>query len=155
MFLSAHLLTGMALGRAVDNSYLAAPIGFVSHYFLDFLPHFEGSSFRDPDDKREGFINLGEKIMVVFDLLFCIFIILFFWRNLSPSMISGGFFAILPDLLDHVPFWKDRVRQIKIFKFLYKKVHKFFHHTTYGGWIVLGIGVDLAVYILSFWYLSK
>ena len=167
MFLSAHLLTGMSLGLATNNPYLAAPLGLASHYFLDFLPHFEGSSLREPGDRTEGFKNWTEWLFVILDLLFIVLIIFWFWFYWQWPIIIGGFFAILPDLIDHAPFWNKRLKKINVFKFLHDQIHEKVHLLFYPIealkkskmrqylWIILGIIFDLIIFIFNFWYLSK
>jgi len=155
MFLSAHLLAGMSIGKATGNPYIAAPAGFISHYLIDALPHFEGSSFRKVGDKEEGFKNWVEWLLVILDLLFVIFILFYFkiWQH--PTLLIGGFFAMLPDLFDHVPFWNKFFRKTKLFKWLHDKVHAEIHWTTYGKWIPVGILIDAIFIGVCFWYLIK
>lgn len=167
MFLSAHLLTGISIGVATSNPYLVAPLGLTSHYFLDFLPHFEGSSLREPGDRTEGFKNWAEWLFIILDLVFAFFIILYFKRYWQIAPLIGGFFAILPDLIDHVPFWNKRLKKINVFKFLHDQIHEKVHlllypfralkksKTLHYLWISLGIAIDLVIFIFNFWYLLR
>lgn len=157
----------MSIGAATNNVYLAAPLGLASHYVLDMLPHFEGSSLRAPGDKTPGFKNWVEWLFVILDLLFIIFIIFYFYHHWQLAMAVGGFFAMLPDLFDHIPFLGQRLRKIRFFKFQHDQIHEKFHlllyplaalkksKSFYYFWLSLGIAVDAAIFILNFWYLLK
>ena len=167
MFLSAHFLTGISIGVVTGNPYLAAPLGLASHYILDMLPHFEGSSLRQPGDRTEGFKNWVEWLFVILDLAFIVFIIFYFKNHWQIAPVVGGFFAMLPDLLDHIPFLGKRLSKIKFFKFLHDQVHEKFHlllyplealkksKNLYYLWITLGIIFDLLIFIFNFWYLAR
>jgi hypothetical protein len=155
MFLSAHLLVGMSIGAAMGNPYIAAPAGFVSHYIVDALPHFEGSSFREAGDRAEGFKNWVEWFFVILDLSFVVFILIYFKKWWHPAPLIGGFFAMLPDLVDHVPFWNKFFRKTKLFKFLHDKIHAKIHWTTYGKWIPLGILIDALAIGGCLWFLIR
>jgi hypothetical protein len=118
MFLSAHLLTGMSVGVAVGNPYLAAPLGLVSHYVLDFLPHFEGSSLREPGDRTEGFKNWVEWLFVGLDLLFVVFIIFYFHRYWHWAPVVGGFLGCCRTFLIMCHFGINAYKKLSFFKCL-------------------------------------
>ena len=41
MILLAHLIFGAAIASKIHNPFLAVVLAFLSHYFLDFMPHTE------------------------------------------------------------------------------------------------------------------
>lgn len=112
------MIFGAAIASKTHNYYLAAFLAFISHYFLDFLPHIE----YDIDNIKEGGFKraLPDFLKVFLDLFFGIFLILFFYKD-NPIIFIGALFAILPDCLAYLNYF--RLIKNKILN-----AHDFFHH---------------------------
>lgn len=96
-----HSLTGILIATVVDRPAIALPLAFLSHFFLDILPHFG-----EPDSSRTvlSWIMWGVDAIVTGSLGLFLFGETIEGR-LSPIYLAAMFLAILPDL-----FWfKKRV----------------------------------------------
>ncbi|HUD20557.1 MAG TPA: hypothetical protein VMQ44_00610 [Candidatus Saccharimonadales bacterium] len=141
MLIIPHVLLGAALGSEVGNvpgqAAVAFGVGWASHYVLDALPHWERLYGRRSNFK----INSGEKWPVhiwyqgLVDAVLAILILgmaLYFRGSLTSFEISpifwGAVGAMMPDLLDNMPFWNKYLHQFKIFQWHYK-FHVFSHIT--------------------------
>jgi len=94
MIFTCHLLAGAIIASKIKVIYLVIPLAFLSHYFLDLLPHVEYSI---PYIKeRRWFYAFFDFMKVALDLALGVFIILFFSNNYFLAFL-GGFFAVLPD----------------------------------------------------------
>lgn len=94
MILLAHLLFGAAIGQKISNPILAIILAFLSHYFLDFLPHTE---YLIENIKNKQWRKAAPDILrVILDFLLGSLIIFIFSKNQTIIYICA-FFAILPD----------------------------------------------------------
>lgn len=165
MLLVVHGLVGATLGSLVGDvpgkEVIAFGIGWASHYVLDSIPHWE--RFYRPFQKFEWEATDPFKkwprhvfIQAVLDaLLFCLIII---WLSVSGAgnlaMIFGALGAIIPDLLDNVPFWRHRLRKYKLFKYGYE-FHKNIH-VTYSNqdkYRLLGFASQFIIVLGALWIL--
>lgn len=95
MILTVHLLTGAALVSKIQSIPLALFLAFLSHYFLDFLPHPDEYSIRNIKEKRWrksffDFLKIGIDIFIGL-------LIIFILAGKQPIIYAGAFLAILPD----------------------------------------------------------
>src|SRR5262245_50011848 len=88
-----HVLTGAAIGLAVQNPWLAAPLALASHFVLDAIPHFDhehyhwGSRWFWHIMITDGLVSLGALGLLVWLL-----------PMYAVPILTGAAFAILPDL---------------------------------------------------------
>jgi hypothetical protein len=94
MILTVHLLTGAALASKIQPTPLALLLALASHYFLDFLPHWD---YDVENLKAKKWSRVGPALLKIsLDLLFGLLIILILAKN--PILaLTGGFLAVLPD----------------------------------------------------------
>jgi len=104
MILLVHLLFGAAIGSVVKNIPIAIILAFLSHYFLDFIPHTEypiGSIRKQPWQRA-----LPEITKIFLDFCLGILLIFLLFKN-QPIVYICAFLAILPDgftvLNNHFP----------------------------------------------------
>lgn len=156
MLITPHLLVGGATGEASQNIPLVITASFLSHFLLDMIPHFEPGSLH----KEENYKLIKRDWIIIFiDLALGIFLIsLLYFSFKNYLILLGAFFAILPDFIDNVPFWKDLFRKTQWgFKFhqIHDKCHflklKIWHKFWYFGIIVQ---VVLIFGILIWFYLG-
>lgn len=125
MFLTIHAASGIYLGSQVISPSLAFLIGFISHWFLDFIPHgdeklIDRTKYTDHELKWKLFYGaaldtLG--IIILFYTLTKTEIIL-----LTPSILWGMLGAVAPDYL----WGLHKVTHIRVLKPLHK-IHNWFH----------------------------
>ena len=130
MLAGAHFFTGSALSLSLtENIYVSFLIGFLSHHFLDRLPHLDLNLFYKKN-KYDSIKSWDFKIwlLVICEFLFFFFLTFYFLRNfnffLKKIAFFGGIGAILPDVFTILG--KSFLPKLKIFNF-YFNFHKNFH----------------------------
>ena len=120
MILFIHLLFGAAVGSAVKNIPLAVVLAFLSHYFLDFLPHIEYdiANIREKQWQKK----LAVILKVILDFCLGILLILIFSNN-QPILYLYAIIAMLPDALTIVNnFLSNKILEAH-YAFHTKKIH--------------------------------
>ena len=113
--LASHIIVSGILGSQTQNYFLAAAIGFISHYIMDAIPHWDyyiSKEFKTRAETEPGFIKTKffwkeiSKVMADMALGF-ILISGYFWysgyQNIAVSAVAI-FFGILPDPLQLLYF---------------------------------------------------
>lgn len=140
MLIAAHSTTGAVVGEVLANPILAIIFGIVSHYILDFIPHF--------DTTDEGVYTKRQVLLISFDALFgaIVLAIMFLSSTQQLSFAFGVFGSLLPDILDNSPFWSKKLHDIKFFKKIYD-----FHASLQRKEVSAstGIGVQVAIVFLN------
>ncbi len=98
MLFTAHALGGGVSGELVGNPFWAFLLGFVLHFILDFIPHY--------DTTDDGKYTPRQIALVCTDFIIgalILTILLFYYSHNRWSLISGAFGGILPDILSLVP----------------------------------------------------
>ena len=160
-----HLLTGAVIGDLVEglpySSPLAFILGWLSHYVLDAIPHWEMyipikiSPHFETDDP----IGKWPKIVLVnvfFDILIGVSLVIFFIGKTSfwhSAIFWGALGAISPDVIDNIPFWNRYTQKLPVLKQL-KSVHQFIHIDNKGQKGYLGIVSQGLIIGLMIWLLS-
>ena len=93
MVLTPHLLVGATIAARI-NLPLGLVLAFLSHYLLDFLPHWEYSI--ENIQQRLWKKSLPEFLKVFLDISIGTFLVFIISENLVLAIV-GGFLAILPD----------------------------------------------------------
>lgn len=170
MLFTTHAITGATVGLLSGNPILAFFVGWISHYILDSLPHFDQGSFYMEKDKgpswvgakyaeKKKFIGKGEKrdwiilfidfgVAFIIGLLFLVYIPSSYWLLL----ILGGFGGILPDVLGASPFWGERFKDSWIGRPMHA-VHHFLHWPLSTKHIYLGLGIQVFIVLGALFYL--
>lgn len=94
MILTPHLLFGAAIASQIQNPISAIILAFLSHYFLDFLPHNE-YSIKNITEKRWK-KSFPDFLKVFVDFSIGVILILAFSQK-TLTVFIAAFFAILPD----------------------------------------------------------
>jgi hypothetical protein len=161
MIASIHLLVGGAVGVATKNPAAAVAAGVVSHFILDAIPHAD-----HPDGSRDknGEVVWNKK-MYIFAftdsiigglIILSLWILYFGFPDFTSPFIWGAVGGYLPDFIDNVPFWKHKVRRVKIFARLHQ-FHEWIHTQWEAKWpmpknALLGISTQIVAIFFS-WYL--
>ena len=140
MLLGTHLLTGAVVGEAVENPYLAFLLGFVLHFIIDAIPHFDTI---DDDEltKRQILLISVEGIIGIAIFVYC-------YLNFSSNkagFLAGAFGSALPDLVDNVPFWNKSFQKTRFGKSFHN-----FHYHIYTIKPFLGLAVQVVIIITAF-----
>jgi hypothetical protein len=154
MTLTTHALAGGLVGAvAAENPAAAALFGFMSHFLLDAIPHWDytlGSSHENNDDPLKNDINvknphfMTDLLKIGIDIVIGLaVVILIFYKNpfLLTGALIGAMFAILPDPLQFI-YMKTKVEPFTIIQkfhiFISTKI-KLQHRP------ILGISTQLAI----------
>jgi len=119
MILTCHLLVGAVITSKIKFLPLAFLFAFLSHYFLDFIPHWE-YSFENIKERRWK-NSFSDFLKVALDTSLGVLLIFIFSKN-WPVAVVGGFFAILAD----GPMFINLIfpnKLLKIFEDFHQKIH--------------------------------
>jgi hypothetical protein len=158
-----HALTGAAIGALVKDATVAPlvafSVGWVSHYVLDTIPHWE-RLYRPHDeikfDTDQSARDWPKHIFVqaVLDVLIATGLIMWIYQSraeVGSVMLWGALGAVLPDLLDNVPFWNRTLRRLPFFS-QEQKFHDSIHineDTQRRVPKILGLLTQVAVVVIS------
>ena len=139
MILGAHAIIGGVVGEASGNPLPAFIIGFLLHYVLDAIPHF--------DSFENGKIYTTKQIIFTvseFTLgMIYIFFVLRPTLSISSPFLWGSIGCMLPDMLDYFPLWSRQWRGTKIGHSL-STFHRRIHSKN-DPTLVQGILIQLAI----------
>lgn len=100
MFLAVHAAVGALAGNAVKTPEAAFLLSFVSHFFLDMIPHGDEAMLAG---YQSGRAKRRAMLYVTIDAAATILLVaFFFWRTdfFHPGFVAVGILGgILPDLL--------------------------------------------------------
>lgn len=147
MITTAHFVIGGAVGVATGDPVAALVAGVASHFVADMVPHLDvPPSAVDKDGKLIGMTPyIWTQVLV--DGFLALAVTGWLWTSqysfpeLSPFVLGalGGF---LPDLVDNVPFWKDKFRSTRfgaIFHMFHEWTHKWRHRFPMQRFWLLGL----------------
>jgi len=144
-----HFFAGSALSLSFTrNVYIAFLIGFVSHHFLDRLPHLDTNIFKN--SKYESIKNWDLKVwlLVISEFLFFLFLTFSFLKKLSFDLqkiaLLGGIGGIFPDAFSLL--LKSFLPSVRIFDF-YLNFHKNFHFKLENKNYLLPVLVELILFL--------
>lgn len=145
MLFTAHALAGGTAGELIRNPFWAFLIGFLIHFVLDSIPHY--------DTTDDGKYTTRQIILAGGDLAIGIILIVFlapkYFHNLC-GYLSGMLGGITPDFLSLVPWIKNITSKSKCGK----KFHDF-HYRIQSIKIspLPGILIQVVIWITSLWIL--
>jgi len=116
MILLTHILLGALIGLKIKSFWLAIFLAFLSHYFLDMLPHNEYPIENIENNQWQK--SLPDFLKVAADFGLGILIIFLLPDN-SLKIYACGVVAIIPDGLSLLN---------QIFKNKFLEAHTYFHH---------------------------
>jgi hypothetical protein len=119
MILTVHLLTGAALASKIQPLSLAFILSFLSHYFLDFLPHPDEYSINNIKTKKwrntfPDFLKIGLDISVGL-------LIVYIFSGKQPAIYFAALLAGLPDFFTFLSLFFPR--RLAWHEKLHKKIH--------------------------------
>jgi len=134
MILTTHSIVGAGVASLVTtNPILGFFVGFLSHYVLDAIPHWDYKllSYEKSEDGKTENLYIGKNfyydlLRIFRDIAFGLLItLLFLWdKNFSsfPLLFSGAIGGIMPDALQLV-YLKYKKQPLV----LLHKIHNYFH----------------------------
>lgn len=144
MILTPHFLLGAAIAANIKIPLIAFPLALLSHYLLDFIPHWDYSTYLIKSKKWQNAYR--DFLKIIIDFVFSMLIVIFFSKEFITALL-GGFFATLPDI---VTFFYILFPSNKIL-ILHNKFHDSFLHQTSRKKISLfwKVGSEFAITALA------
>lgn len=155
MLLSQHAIVGAAIGIGTGNPALGFVGGVASHHLLDCLPHIDNNIvsyiLKRPSDDD---LVIGDYLIASVDVLITIGILFLLMKHLPADrelIIAGALGGSLPDIIDHVPLWREPFRKSWLGS-RYHWFHDKFHWKLLNGPIIaLAIVLQLVMTIGGIW----
>ena len=148
MILTPHLLLGAAIASKIEYAPAALLMAFLSHYFLDLIPHIEYSIKNISEKQWQK--SLPDILRVFLDFSFGMLLILIFSKN-QPIIYICAFIALIPDSLTIInSIFPNRI--LKIHNNIHRgKIHFLKHKKISTFWRILS---QLLVIIASIFLLK-
>jgi len=171
MLFTTHTITGAAIGVAAGNPFWGFTFGFLSHFVLDAIPHFDQGSFylerkingpawlgAELNEKSKKFKVKRDWAMLFIDMAIAVIISagmvayqpLYIWLIYGIGATGG----LLPDIFDVSPFWKEKFRAAKIGK-TFHAVHSFFHWPLSSRYWYIGITTQILIIAAGIYTILK
>ena len=150
MILTSHVLAGAAAGKAVGNPWAAVLLGILLHYILDAIPHVDAGLLAK--NKKLKYAIASIDVIISFALLLYAFNFKQQFNN--GAILFGGIGAIIPDALDNLPYFSDRLHKISFFNKIYlfhEKIQYFSKKERVN--IPLGITTQIIIILMSIYIL--
>jgi hypothetical protein len=149
MSLTTHVTVGATVGVLTHNPWLGFVAAVASHHVLDMIPH------SDPGSGGVDVTNILKHpetlLMVAFDAILAVsvMILIAYYYGWTLALLLGAFGGALPDLIDNVPFWTNKLRKTKFFG-AYHWFHEKLHFTIMNKkYVWVGILTQLIVIFVS------
>jgi len=140
MLIAAHSISAGVVGEVIRNPILAFLLGFVLHFVLDAIPHF--------DTTDDGKFTKRQAVLLAIDGIIGLVFLVYLYMNSSfrLSFMAGVFGGLLPDILDNVPWWEEKFRSSK-----FGSVFHSFHDKIQSIKLkpILGISIQYIIIIIS------
>lgn len=87
MLATSHALVGATLVRVIPDPRISLPLAFLSHFFLDRIPHWDTAT----DIKSRPLYQTC--LLTVLDVLFGFFLVFLLFSSTSPVLLFWGILA--------------------------------------------------------------
>ena len=150
MILLVHMLFGAAVGSIIKSIPLAVVLAFLSHYFLDLLPHIEYPIENIKNKQWQK--SLPEFLKVALDFLLGVMIILMFSNPLAAGqeiIFIAALFSILPDGFNFLKlFFSNKL--LKTHYNLHEKIHLYKNKKIPIFWRIASQAAAIIISIILF-----
>ncbi len=150
MILSVHFLVGAVIAQKFSNPILGLSFAFISHYFVDFLPHWQYSV-------KSIYKKLWQKsffdfLKIFLDISLGALFVFIFSKNIFWAL-AGGFSALLPDFFSFLfLIFPKNVFIEKHYRFHINKINLPLNKKCP---VLLGFLVELSIAILAIFFLRQ
>jgi len=122
MILTVHILIGSIVATKTGSPILGFLFAFLSHYFIDAIPHREYSIQNIKEGKWKN--SFKDFLKIFLDILIGFFLIIIFQGNYFLAFL-GGLSAILPDILTFLYFIFPKIKPLHLLSKFHEKTHWF------------------------------
>lgn len=131
MYLTIHAVAGVLIGSYVNQSFVAFVVGFISHFFLDMIPHNDGNIptvGQTAKTLRRLYFNKIVGLIYLDISLSLIVAAALFTNNihfLTRPIIWGMIGSVLPDVFQALGFFRPKNKLLRKFN----EFHNFIHYS--------------------------
>jgi len=118
MIITPHMLVGAAIGAQTSNIWAAFSFGFLSHFLLDALPHWD--YLRKIDISKSS-----HRRKMGFDLILgtvSVLIFVWFYPENFLFLIVGALAALIPDCIQYL-YYTFNISWLERISWFHEKVH--------------------------------
>jgi hypothetical protein len=154
MILLTHAVTGAAVGQLSGNPALGFITGFISHFLLDALPHWDypfSEAVRDGQLPRRDLLKIAAD--GVLGLLGVVTAQFFFPGLLFWPMLAGAIGAMVPDALQFA-YFKTRWRWFGYLQGFHEWIHTSVRLVGEKKLVIIGVVSQLILVAVSYWFIS-
>lgn len=122
MLLTPHILTGAAIASNISNPVLGLFLAFLSHYFLDIIPHqeYDIKNIKEKNWQKSFFSFLKVFLDATLGIL-----VIFFLSGTNVLIFAAAFLAILPDGLTLLFLFLPENKLFKKYETFHLGLHSF------------------------------
>jgi hypothetical protein len=157
MILASHIIVSGLIGAETHSYFLAAIFGFLSHYVLDGIPHWDkyiSEEFKSKAKTEKNFLTTKffwkQLLKIAFDAIIGFTLLFLFLKFLGQNNTSfsliGAFFGVLPDplmLLYMVKKWRILKWNYDINEFVHYSIHSKIKQAFWPGIIIQATTIGL------------
>lgn len=154
MLSTIHLIIGATIGKYFQNIWVVIVLAAVSHYVLDFIPHFSPKEVKGY--KKNGFSGSNKKELILksveplLGLVLVAYLIFVINKENAFVMAVGAFFSWLPDGLTFAS-WKYHINWLG--RILPRPGNKLYNRKNDS--FLIGVLPQIIVFILCLIYLLR
>ena len=129
MYLSVHAAAGILIGSTIPSAWVSFIVGFVSHFFLDLMPHADADIPAEGHNAKSLRKKYFNKIvaLVYFEICAAVIIVAALLTNnihlITGPIIWGVIGSILPDILQAWSFLQPKNKWLKTFNEFHHLIH--------------------------------
>ena len=144
-----HTAVGAIIATKIPNPLISLPLAFLSHFLLDFIPHWNPSLYTET--KKIGWPTRKSNLIVLIDVILSLilgFSIAFhFCSNVRCTIIIllACFMAVLPDVIEGPYFYLNLKTK------LLEKLIKFQHEHQANARLIPGLLTQVAILAICFY----
>ena len=150
MFLTVHATIGAVIGQHLPQPWIAFVLGFLSHFFVDLIPHGD-QGLASGKTHEERVRKLLIAVAIDGAVLACVgaTVALHIPLDYPSSAIAGAFGAMLPDGLQGIAIL-SREKFLRRFRYFHERFHLVAHERWSHIVVPFSIGLPLQIATLLF-----
>ncbi len=130
MFLTVHAASGVLIGQATGNVWLALIGGIISHFLLDLVPHGDQDLGKGKTHQERLMVLLKFGIVDTVLMLTMVGTLLYFNTGLqTPAVLIAIFGALIPDAIN-ASYLFFKLPGLTLYSAIHTKVHFFWNGFT-------------------------
>ncbi len=153
MLETPHVAVGAAIAAKIPNPYIAIPLAFASHFFLDMTPHW--NPHINTEMKKNGKLSRQTKFILIADILLAFIVGSYIAYSKAPlndfvfySVMFASLASVMPDVVEAPYFFLNSKSA------LLQKWIKFQKSIQFDVAPLPGLLTQVIAILASFWWIS-